>query len=306
MNDEVLSGIKVLVALAQADGKIHDDERIAIENALDGEELPGDMTVASLLAAEVDLSAALAGVTSDEARKRTYDAACALVHVDGDLSTEEHLMLARVRGGLGMESKEGTEEAFKKFTSVTPPSTIPQIDDAAERELVVTNEIATASEFSAVLASTTLPVAAESCLFTNNVRLARNIGLVYGHDANDTFWRTFAKNLVGAAGSWFAISSLLKLLPGAGKAAAAAYASTFALGKVTVLYFEKGEDIEPAALREAFLGAKKEGLKAAQAAAPAIAARKEQLQKSKATIDADLAAGTITETAYADKLVAFA
>ena len=54
MNDEVFAGIKVLIALAQADGTVHDDERIAIENALDGEELPDGATIASLLAAEID------------------------------------------------------------------------------------------------------------------------------------------------------------------------------------------------------------------------------------------------------------
>jgi uncharacterized protein (DUF697 family)/uncharacterized tellurite resistance protein B-like protein len=306
MNAEVFSGIKVLVALAQADGKIHDDERVAIENALDGEELPGDMTVASLLAAEIDLAAELAQITSAEARKRTYDSACALVYVDGELSKEEEQMLARVRAGLAIETKEHLEQAFKKFTSMTPPSDLAEVEDESEREVVVADEIANAAAFSAILSTTSLPVAAESCLFTNNVRLARNIGLAYGHDADDAFWRTFASNVVGAAASWFAISSLLKLLPKSGNAGAAAYASTFALGKVTELYFEKDEAVEPGALREAFLAAKKEGLKAAQAATAAIAARKEKLEKPKAALDADLAAGTITENAYADKLVALA
>jgi uncharacterized protein (DUF697 family) len=306
MNDEVFSGIKVLVALAQADGTIHDDERIAIENALDGAELPDGHTVASLLAAEIDLAVELAGITSDQARERTYSAACALVYVDGEVSPEEQLMLARIGAAFRFSGSPGKEEVFAKFTSVTPPSNLMKVDDASERERIVTDEIASAASFSAALAVASLPVAAESCLFTNNVRLSRNIGLLYGHDADDAFWRTFVGNVVGAAASWFAISSLLKLIPGSGSASSAAYASTFALGTVTRLYFERAEDVAPSALREAFLDAKREGQKHAQRASSAITARREQLQALKAALDADLAAGKLTEIDYANKLVTLA
>jgi uncharacterized protein (DUF697 family) len=305
MNEEVFSGIKVLIALAQADGRIHDDERIAIENALDGAELPDGQTVASLLAAGIDLTVELARITSDEVRKRTYSAACALVYVDGEVSPEEQLMLASIGVAFGV-SAAGGRESFAKFTSVTPPSTNTKVDDPKERERAVAAEIASAASFSAVLAVASLPIAAESCLFTNNVRLARNIGLVYGHDADDAFWRTFVGNVVGAAASWFAISSLLKLIPGSGNASSAAYSSTFALGMVTRLYFDRAEDVAPAALREAFVEAKREGQKEARGATSAIAVRREKLEAPKAALDADLAAGTITETAYADKLVTLA
>ena len=305
MNDEVFSGIKVLVALAKADGTIHDDERIAIESALDGADLPNGQTVASLLAAEIDLTVELARITSKEARERTYAAACAIVYVDGHVSLEEQRMLARVGAAFGL-STAGTAEVFAKFTSVTPPSTLEKVDDAAERERVLTEEIASGASFSAVLASTSLPIAAESCLFTNNVRVARNIGLVYGHDADDAFWRTFVGNVVGAAASWFAISSLLKLIPGSGSAASAAYASTFALGSVTRLYFDKGEDVPPSALRDAFVAAKREGQRLALGAAAAIAACRERLDAARAALDAQLASGDLTDLAYANKLVTLA
>jgi ketopantoate reductase len=75
---------------------------------------------------------------------------------------------------------------------------------------------------------------------------------------------------------------------------------------VTCLYFEKGEDLAPSALREAFAAAKKEGQKAAQGATAEIAARREALQEAKAALDADLAAGKLTETDYANKLIALA
>ena len=112
--------------------------------------------------------------------------------------------------------------------------------------------------------------------------------------------------MVGAAASWFAISSLLKLIPGSGSAASAAYASTFALGSVTRLYFDKGEDVPLSALRDAFVAAKREGQRLALGAAAAIAACRERLDAAKAALDAQLASGDLTDIAYANKLVTLA
>ena len=302
MNTEVLAGIKVLVALAQADGTIHDDERTAIANALDGVELPDGATVEKLLSSTIDLDAELARVTSEAARKRTYEAACALVFIDGHVSKEERELLERIAEAFGVE--EGRASRFEKFTSAVPAPRVSQVTDPAERESLIATEIARAAEFSAVLASSSLPIAAESCLFTNNVQLARNTGVLYGHGhgTDEAFWRTFVGNVVGAAASWFAVSTLLKLVPGAG--AAGAYATTFALGKATRLYFEKNEAVDADALRAAFAAAKKEGQAAAKEAKARIATRKAEFDGKKSAVDEQLAAGKLSETAYADALVA--
>lgn len=105
INEELFSGIKVLVALAQGDGKIHENERAAIENAIDGSDLPNGETVASLLASTVDLDAELARIVSDDVKKRTFDAASASVFVDGETTDDERAMLARVAKGLGSTTR---------------------------------------------------------------------------------------------------------------------------------------------------------------------------------------------------------
>ncbi|HEY8076714.1 MAG TPA: TerB family tellurite resistance protein [Labilithrix sp.] len=302
MNQEVLAGIKVLVALAQADGTIHDEERLAIENALDGVDLPAGTTVETLLASKIDVPAELAHLRSDDAKKRTYEAACALVYIDGEVSREERELLRKIEEALAVE-EEGRSSRFVKFTSALPAAQVKEASNVTSRDAVVKGEIARAAEVSAVLATWSLPTAAESCHFTNNVHLARNLGIVYGHpNAEEAFWRTFASNIVGAAASWFAVETLLKLVPGTG--AASAYATTFALGKATERYFEENESTSIDALREAFKTAKKEGLALAKDAKPRIAARKEQLDPAKSNLDADLASGKLTETDYADKLAA--
>lgn len=306
IDGEVLAGIRVLVVLAKADGTIHDAERMAIENALGGVELPPGITVETLLAEDIDLTVELARISSEEGRRRTYDASCAIVYVDGDFSDGERVLLARVADAFNFDAV-GRAERFRKFKSATPPPKVSSTKDAAARERLVHDEIVSAASFSAALASLSLPIAAESCLFTNNVRLVRNIGLTYGQQAGDGFWRTFVGNIVGAAGSWFAVSSLLKLVPGGtSSVAAAAYASTHALGTVTRRYFDEGESLGGTALKDAFAEARKAALGIAKDARADIVARTQTLKTDKAPLDAKLAAGEMTETAYANQLVALA
>lgn len=306
VDEEVLAGIRVLVAVAQADGEVHEDERVAIENALDGVDLPEGTTAEGLLAAKVDLDAELARIASDDVKARTMDAASALVYVDGVFSDEERATLERIASAFGLELEAGRAERFKRFTSAVPPANVAKEIDPAKRDAVIEAEIASAAALAGALAGTVLPIAAESCLFTNNVRLARNVGLAWGHDAPEAFWRTFASNVLGAASSWFAVTSLLKLVPGYARASgpAAAFATTWALGRATSHYFAEGERADVDALRGVFRRAKDEGRAAAKQADAAIAARGEKLASAKRELDAGLEAGEIAETDYADDLIA--
>ncbi len=281
MNQEVFAGIKVLVAMAGADGVIHASERRAIANVLDGEELPDGHTLPGLLGSPIDLELELSRIVSAEARRGTYAAACAMVYVDGEVSDVERALLVRVWKGLLLEGPHEEPDAgldFMNMSAVAPGPTVVKIFDAEARSRFLGEVIARAAAFSAALATASLPVSAETCLFTHKVRLARNIGRAYGHETSDAFWRAFVVNVVGAAAPWFAISSLLARVPGS-PPAASAYAGTFALGKVTTIYFESGEDMSPAALREAFALARVEGLHAATEASVEIDANRTRISE---------------------------
>lgn len=104
MNEEVFSGIKVLVAVAQADGCFDGRERAAIEDALQGAALPAGVTVEDLIGGNVDLAAALGHIVSADARTRTYRAACAVAHADGGVSREEGVMCSRIAAELGIST----------------------------------------------------------------------------------------------------------------------------------------------------------------------------------------------------------
>jgi uncharacterized protein (DUF697 family) len=226
------------------------------------------------------------------------------VQIDGQITAAETSMLARVAAGLAIGADAGSLR--RELTSITPPSGLTRIDDAVARERAATDEIARAAAFGAVLATTSLPIAAEPCLFTNHVRLARNIGLLFGHEVDDTFWRTFTQNVIGAAASRQAVSWLLELIPSSSRTANAAYASTYALGQVTYLYFAQAEAMSAAAIRDTFLQARKVGQSAAVGASSAIAAHRVRLQRPKAVLDIRLELGALTETAYANELAQMA
>jgi uncharacterized protein (DUF697 family)/uncharacterized tellurite resistance protein B-like protein len=302
-NEDVLAGIQVLVAMAQADGTIHEAERLAIENALEGAELPDGQTASQLLESTIDLDAVIETITDADVRTRTYDAACAIVYVDGHVSDEERALLGRLRKAFGIADDPKRDARFEKFTSIAPAPEHGSETDPKKRGYLVDEEIARAAAFSAFLSRTTLPIAAESCLFTNHVRLARNIGVAYGREADESFYRTFVTNIAGAAAPWFAVSSLLRLLPGA-RAWTNAYATTIGIGEATRRYFEDGEKADADALRDVYAESKEKARERAKDALDRITALEDKIAPAKKDLDAELSAKKLEDTAYADRLVA--
>ncbi len=73
--NEALASLKILVAIARADGTVHNDERRSLAAALESLELPGGTTVDRLLADPVDVAAELRKITSPEGRDQIYRSA---------------------------------------------------------------------------------------------------------------------------------------------------------------------------------------------------------------------------------------
>lgn len=93
---EALACLKVLVALAKADGKIERDEKKSIAAAISSLQLPVGVTVEGLLAEDVDLSAELGKVASPEGREQLYRSAYFLAHADGNAAPEELALLDQI------------------------------------------------------------------------------------------------------------------------------------------------------------------------------------------------------------------
>lgn len=94
---DALSGLRILIAMAKADGTIDDDERVALYAALEGIELPEHMTADSLLAEPVDLDHVLESVQGRAARDELYVSAYGVAYADGHCTAEEQALLDHIK-----------------------------------------------------------------------------------------------------------------------------------------------------------------------------------------------------------------
>ena len=302
MSVEVLSGLKVLVAVAKADGVVHDNERLAIENALESVDLPEGTTVESLLASSIDVDAELAAIKSSDVKRQTFDSACALAYVDGEASEVERAMLEKVRKAFALGDQIAASERVKQALERAFAPLASGEDTFVRRDLAIDEEIARFATLGGALASVPLPAFCEGIDVWNDVRLARKVGSFYGRRGDARYWKTFVNNVVGSAGSWFAVSLLARLVPASSRIAGA-YASTAAIGHVTKLYFEKSESVATDDLRKAFKDARKVAMTAAKESRPKIDAKRAEVEKVRAQLDDDLASTKISENEYMQKLV---
>lgn len=88
-SSEARARVRILHAVAFADGEIVGAERLAI-GVLAGEE-------AHEARSSLDLEAEIERVRSEDARRRTFAAAVAIASVDGECNGDEHVVLARIR-----------------------------------------------------------------------------------------------------------------------------------------------------------------------------------------------------------------
>lgn len=107
---QFVSLIRTWAAVAWADGKIADAERVALQRLIDGAELSVDdrATANQFLAAPVELGAGLAELAPDS-RRGIYKAACRMAAVDREVTDSERSLLVRLRDGLGLTVDDARE-----------------------------------------------------------------------------------------------------------------------------------------------------------------------------------------------------
>lgn len=96
---EIEASLKVLLAVAIADGVVVPDERRLLSGV--AEKLGVPFTMHPISRSEV--ASALAAITSREAKDLTFSAAVALANVDGICSQAEHELLVQIRDALAPE-----------------------------------------------------------------------------------------------------------------------------------------------------------------------------------------------------------
>lgn len=306
---EALACLKILVAVARADGTVHHDERKSLAAALEGFQLPAGTSVESLLAEKVDVDAELALLRSAEAREQVYRSAYFMAFADGSCTKEEQALLDRIAEATGVtpeqrSSLDGLFYATRDSSAglfVTEP-----IGDAEERSAKVRSHVLKYAVLTAVLGAFPIPgvaIATDLGVIALQLKMVRDIGGYWGEQVDPKRARSILYSLGLGTGARLAIANLAKLVPGWGSAVGAttSFASTYALGKVIEKFFASGGK-DAAALKDDFEAAKKEGKQVYAEHEEAIAESKRTASPALDALAADLRAGKITQAEFDERV----
>ena len=303
---EAVASLKILVAVAQADGTIHDEERKSIVGALEGISLPEGTTADSLLAETIDVDAELARLTSQVARAEIWKSAFAMANADGSCSPEEQKLLDLIAAKTNVS--EADKSLFKRLVAegkdTVLPSNIEKIDDPERRAREVRNDILKYSAFTAILGAFPLPVVGEIAVLGIQLKMIRDIGQYWGHTVDKNAAKSMLYGLGLGTGARMAVNSLAKLVPGWGSAVGAttSFAATFALGKVMEKFFAEDAKGDVASLKTYFKSAEKEGKAAYAEQKDEIAKKGEANKAALDQLSADLKDGKIDQEAFDKRL----
>jgi uncharacterized protein (DUF697 family)/tellurite resistance protein len=320
---EALACLRILVAIARADGTVHNDERKSLAAALESLELPGGVSVDTLLAEKSNIDEQLALVTSTDAREQLYRSAYFMAYADGACTKEEQDILDRIAQATGVDDSQrnslaglfvgngggggGGEAAGERGSILDVPAAI---SDPVERASKITTHVLKWGAVTAVLGAFPIPgvaLATDLAVIALQLKVVRDIGGFWGHAVDAKKARSMLYSLGLGTGARLAVSNLAKFVPGWGSVfgAATAFASTYALGKIIDKFFASGGN-EIEALKDEFEVAKKEGKKVYDEQKDAIVESQRSVGPTLDALAADLKAGKITQAEFDAKVAALA
>lgn len=289
--NEAVASLKILAAIARADGSVHNDERKSLAAAVDNLELTAPVKIDELLAdTSIDVAGELAKLESPEAREQIYRSAFFMAHADGTCTKEEQAILDLVATQTQV-TPEARQSLDRIFTPPSRTSLLPtklsKVDDAGERAKKVQSQVMKYAVVSAVLGAFPVPgvaIATDLAVIALQLKMVRDIGKLWGHDVDRNAAKSMLYTMGLGTGARLAVNNLAKLLPGWGSAigATTSFASTFALGRVIEKFFSADAKVDLASLKPDFDAAQKEG-KAAYKEQKAEIAKQEI--ESKRTLD---------------------
>lgn len=308
---EAAACLRVLVALAKADGVITPQERDALDTAL--EQLPGGSGLRPYLDDKVEFDSLLAEIQSPHARDQLWQAAYSMVHCDGSASAMEQQLLTKIRVAFNVNDTEesATRRMVDEAKDTLLPSNIEAIADPKRRQKEIDQDVLKYSVLSAILGAFPVPglaIATDLAIVALQVKLVRDIGQYWGH----TIDKDAAKSLLGGlglgTGARIAVANLAKLVPVWGSAfgATTAFATTWALGKIANRYFEHGKKADVKQLKRELKDLQKEGREAYDTEKQRIEAKQAQASKALGELNAARKNGTISQSEYEQRVAALA
>jgi uncharacterized protein (DUF697 family)/uncharacterized tellurite resistance protein B-like protein len=303
---EAVASLKILAAVARADGTVHNDERKSLAAALESLDLEKPLPVDELLASDkaVDVAAELERLESPEAREQIYRSAFFMAYADGSCTKEEQALLDLIAAQTGVtpEQRASLDRLFApaaQRTSLLPTKARP-IDDAGERAAHVKKRILEYATISAVLGAFPIPglaIATDLGVIALQVKMVRDIGQYWGHAVDRNAAKSMLYGMGLGTGARLAVNNLAKLLPGWGSAvgATSSFASTYALGKVIEKFFAADAKVDLASLENDFKAAEKEGKATYAEHEDEVTAQGTEAKATLAKLTSDLKEGRITE-----------
>lgn len=301
MNREALAGIRIALCVAKADGKLTAEEEAALQGLLSNFPEDERPTLDSLLSEDISLEEELTHLSSDESRKRVADAARLIAGADGETSDAELALIERIVPFTGEPTLIGQILGEAKDTFL--PSRIPTIHDPAQRSVEIQEDLLKFSILAAVLGANPLPAVAvvtDLAVVGLQVKLVRDVGQYFGHRIDNQAARSLLAAASGSVVLRIALSNLARFIPGWGSvaSAAAAFASTWALGKVAERWFAQGGGLDPELLRATYEEAWKEGRRSYDAEKEKVEQAKRHHATALQRLQEDLSAGRITQEHY--------
>lgn len=315
--NEAIASLKILAAVARADGTVHHDERKSLAAALESLELDKPIAVEELLGTDegIDVLDELRHLKSPEAREQIYRSAFFMAYADGTCTKEEQAILDLVAAETGVtpEARSALERLFVPAAERTSllPVRARAIEDTETRAAHVKKEILKYSAITAVLGAFPIPglaIATDLGVIALQVKMVRDIAQYWGHSLDRDAAKSMLYGMGLGTGARLAVNNLAKLLPGWGSAVGAttSFASTYALGKVIDKFFAAGAKDDIAGLKTDFKAAEKEGKATYAEHKTEVAAQGEAAKTTLAALTADLNAGKITQAELEQRLAEMA
>ncbi len=306
---EAVAGFRVLVCMAKADGKLHEEERSALETGLEGIPLPNGVSLKDLLAEDASIETLIAQIGSDEAREQTYQAAYTMAYADGECSLDEQKLLDRLKAGLKIpEAKiSWTKRIVGEAKDTFLPSNIQPITDPEKRKKEIREDVVKYGILSAALGANPLPgvsIATDLAVVGIQVKMFRDIGQYYGHRVDKAAIKSLMAGLGLGTGARIAVTNLAKFIPGFGSAlgAATSFVATYALGKIAEKWFDGNMKADVATLKQDYEVAKKDARKEYDNRKKEIEAEQKAKELKLKVLTEELRIGELTQEQYEQKV----
>jgi len=307
---EALASLKLLVAVAKADGNFSPAERATLEDALSNAKLPAAVTVQSLLDGAYDPDALVREIKSPKARDAAFGACLTMAHAQRVPSQQAQAILERIEKAWSVPQDKRSllgrvlHEARDTVWFTHPVATA----DPQRRTAEINEDVLKYSILSGTLGLNPIPVASivtDLAVVSLQAKMFSDVGRHWGHESTRETARQVLAGVGAGTAARIAVNGLVKFVPGFGSVFAAStnFASTWALGQVAKQYWESGGKADVQMLGEIFTKGKAEGRKTYEQYKADVETKFAANRKLLAELDAEYVSGRITLSDYERKVV---